>query len=290
MSPTAKTRWANPRPWASRRSCWASRRLWPCRMRWRPVAMDQSTRRWTPRRRPSGCCAAVQRVRGAMFDLDALRAAVARTGPGGARGDRRRAWDPPRARWGRRCWSGRAGSRAPSAAARWNGRRSAAPAPCWPRAARGWTARRWGPKLGQCCGGAVTLLTEVYGAPDLAALDRAEIIARPVDRRGGSDAPGGQTAAGAGARPGRDAGTAAGAGLDGGAGGPAAAAGVDLGRGPCRPRAGGGAGPPAGAGDHLGRCGAGPVSRHAARRGHACCRWQTRRALVPPCAPRRPSI
>ncbi len=37
-----------------------------------------------------------------------------------------------------------------------------------------------GPALGQCCGGAVTLLTEVYTAADLAGLD-ADVIARPVD-------------------------------------------------------------------------------------------------------------
>ena len=35
-----------------------------------------------------------------------------------------------------------------------------------------------GPELGQCCGGAVTLLTEVYDAPALAALDGQDIIAR----------------------------------------------------------------------------------------------------------------
>lgn len=39
-----------------------------------------------------------------------------------------------------------------------------------------------GPKLGQCCGGAVTLLTEIYSAEAAAALD-AEVIARPVDGR-----------------------------------------------------------------------------------------------------------
>ncbi|WP_027258240.1 xanthine dehydrogenase accessory protein XdhC [Leisingera aquimarina] len=36
-----------------------------------------------------------------------------------------------------------------------------------------------GPDLGQCCGGAVTLLSEVYEAADLAALD-SEVIARPA--------------------------------------------------------------------------------------------------------------
>lgn len=39
-----------------------------------------------------------------------------------------------------------------------------------------------GPKLGQCCGGAVTLLTEVYTAEAAAGLD-ADLIARPVDGR-----------------------------------------------------------------------------------------------------------
>jgi xanthine dehydrogenase accessory factor len=37
-----------------------------------------------------------------------------------------------------------------------------------------------GPNLGQCCGGAVTLLTEVYAESDVTALD-AEVIARPVE-------------------------------------------------------------------------------------------------------------
>lgn len=37
-----------------------------------------------------------------------------------------------------------------------------------------------GPALGQCCGGAVTLLTEVYTAAELSGLD-AEVIARPTD-------------------------------------------------------------------------------------------------------------
>jgi xanthine dehydrogenase accessory factor len=39
-----------------------------------------------------------------------------------------------------------------------------------------------GPRLGQCCGGAVTLLTEVYGRAEVAALPD-EVIARPVDGR-----------------------------------------------------------------------------------------------------------
>lgn len=37
-----------------------------------------------------------------------------------------------------------------------------------------------GPALGQCCGGAVTLLTEVWDAAALAALPQAEVIARPA--------------------------------------------------------------------------------------------------------------
>lgn len=37
-----------------------------------------------------------------------------------------------------------------------------------------------GPALGQCCGGAVTVLTEVYDAENLAALEGREVIARPV--------------------------------------------------------------------------------------------------------------
>ncbi|HEX9858829.1 MAG TPA: xanthine dehydrogenase accessory protein XdhC [Paracoccaceae bacterium] len=37
-----------------------------------------------------------------------------------------------------------------------------------------------GPKLGQCCGGAVTLLTEVYDAAAVAALEGRPVIARPV--------------------------------------------------------------------------------------------------------------
>lgn len=36
-----------------------------------------------------------------------------------------------------------------------------------------------GPKLGQCCGGAVTVLTEAYGAAEVAGL-AADVIARPV--------------------------------------------------------------------------------------------------------------
>jgi xanthine dehydrogenase accessory factor len=42
-----------------------------------------------------------------------------------------------------------------------------------------------GPKLGQCCGGAVTLLTEVYGAAEVAALG-GNVIARAV---AGADMP-----------------------------------------------------------------------------------------------------
>ena len=40
-----------------------------------------------------------------------------------------------------------------------------------------------GPKLGQCCGGAVSVLTEVYGAADVAVLGRAGLVARAVDNR-----------------------------------------------------------------------------------------------------------
>ena len=39
-----------------------------------------------------------------------------------------------------------------------------------------------GPSLGQCCGGAVTLLTEVYDAATVTALP-SDVIARPVDGR-----------------------------------------------------------------------------------------------------------
>lgn len=39
-----------------------------------------------------------------------------------------------------------------------------------------------GPSLGQCCGGAVTVLTEVYDAASVAAL-RTDVIARPTDDR-----------------------------------------------------------------------------------------------------------
>lgn len=40
-----------------------------------------------------------------------------------------------------------------------------------------------GPKLGQCCGGSVTVLTEVHDATTLAALDGQTVIARAVDGR-----------------------------------------------------------------------------------------------------------
>ncbi|MBD3676791.1 MAG: xanthine dehydrogenase accessory protein XdhC, partial [Rhodobacteraceae bacterium] len=43
-----------------------------------------------------------------------------------------------------------------------------------------------GPALGQCCGGAVRLLTEIYDAKRLETLD-AEVIARPVI--GGAEMP-----------------------------------------------------------------------------------------------------
>ncbi|OIQ31861.1 MAG: xanthine dehydrogenase accessory protein XdhC [Alphaproteobacteria bacterium MedPE-SWcel] len=44
---------------------------------------------------------------------------------------------------------------------------------------RSLTAHALGPDLGQCCGGAVTLLTEIYTAADIETLD-ADVIARPV--------------------------------------------------------------------------------------------------------------
>ena len=40
-----------------------------------------------------------------------------------------------------------------------------------------------GPKLGQCCGGSVTVLTEVHDGSTLAALDGQTVIARPTDDR-----------------------------------------------------------------------------------------------------------
>ncbi|MQQ09028.1 xanthine dehydrogenase accessory protein XdhC [Epibacterium sp. SM1979] len=43
--------------------------------------------------------------------------------------------------------------------------------------------RALGPDLGQCCGGALTLVSEVYDAARLAALD-TEVIARPVEAPG----------------------------------------------------------------------------------------------------------
>lgn len=53
------------------------------------------------------------------------------------------------------------------------------------QAARGQTARNrlsrhaLGPELGQCCGGAVVLVSEIYDTADVAALE-GEVIARPV--------------------------------------------------------------------------------------------------------------
>ncbi|TNJ47824.1 xanthine dehydrogenase accessory protein XdhC [Phaeobacter sp. B1627] len=44
---------------------------------------------------------------------------------------------------------------------------------------RSLTAHALGPDLGQCCGGAVTLLTEIFTAAELEGLD-ADVIARPV--------------------------------------------------------------------------------------------------------------
>ena len=192
-----------------------------------------------------------------------------------------------RARSGRRCWSGTAGSRAPSAAARWNGRRSAR---ARDDAGAGRATRLdrvpLGPALGQCCGGAVTLLTEVYDAATLAAL--AGRRGRAAGGRAG-DAAGGEAAAGAGAGRGRGARAGAGAGLDGGAGGAADARGLGLGRGACGPRAGGGAGAAAGAGDHLGRCGGGPVSGGGAGGGDGAARRRSGGAGGA-LRPRRPSI
>ena len=48
-----------------------------------------------------------------------------------------------------------------------------------------------GPDLGQCCGGSVTLLTEVYTASELVLLEGRDVIARPVARvsAGDTDAP-----------------------------------------------------------------------------------------------------
>lgn len=45
-------------------------------------------------------------------------------------------------------------------------------------AREGFSRHPLGPELGQCCGGAVTLLTEIYDADRLAALDDETIIAR----------------------------------------------------------------------------------------------------------------
>ncbi|KAB2542502.1 molybdenum cofactor sulfurylase [Salipiger aestuarii] len=47
-------------------------------------------------------------------------------------------------------------------------------------ARQGLSRHSLGPELGQCCGGAVVLLTEVYDAAALAALERCEVIARGI--------------------------------------------------------------------------------------------------------------
>ena len=106
-----------------------------------------------------------------------------------------------------------------------------------------------GPSLGQCCGGAVTLLTEIYDAEAMAALEGREVIAR-----GPGEAPLAVTrlldrARARGERPR----AAAGAGLDGRACRAARPAALGLGRGPCRARHRGDAGAAAGARHHLGR-------------------------------------
>ncbi len=46
-----------------------------------------------------------------------------------------------------------------------------------------------GPKLGQCCGGAVTVLSEVYDAASASALTGLKVIARPVDGSSGGEMP-----------------------------------------------------------------------------------------------------
>ncbi|GLO73478.1 xanthine dehydrogenase accessory protein XdhC [Phaeobacter italicus] len=50
------------------------------------------------------------------------------------------------------------------------------------------TTRALGPDLGQCCGGSVTLWSEIYGADDLGDLD-TDIILRPLDREGADTPP-----------------------------------------------------------------------------------------------------
>ena len=91
----------------------------------------------------------------------------------------RRSTARPRARSGRRCWSGPTGRRAPSAAARWNSRRRRGRGRRWREARDRLDRLPLGPALGQCCGGAVTLLTEVWDAARLATAT-GEVVARPL--------------------------------------------------------------------------------------------------------------
>ncbi|MDZ4137097.1 MAG: xanthine dehydrogenase accessory protein XdhC [Paracoccaceae bacterium] len=46
-----------------------------------------------------------------------------------------------------------------------------------------------GPKLGQCCGGTVSVLTEIYRAGDVAALTGLAVIARPASGAGAAQMP-----------------------------------------------------------------------------------------------------
>ncbi len=54
--------------------------------------------------------------------------------------------------------------------------------------ARAFTTQALGPDLGQCCGGGVSLLTEVFDAQSLCGLS-TEVVARPVHRHGPVDTP-----------------------------------------------------------------------------------------------------
>ena len=115
------------------------------------------------RRRPNGCSGRSRRSAGELRHRSGSRGPSPRTGPScGWWWPRCRA--RPRARWGRRCWSGTAGRTAPSAAARWNTR----PPRCRARDAGGAARRRrfaraiLGPDMGQCCGGAVALALETF--------------------------------------------------------------------------------------------------------------------------------
>ena len=55
-------------------------------------------------------------------------------------------------------------------------------------AARAFTTQALGPDLGQCCGGRVSLLTEVFDATSVSGLS-TEVVARPVHRGGPVDNP-----------------------------------------------------------------------------------------------------